>query len=135
MPETKGKANIRKESLIEVLSYSDAVYLKAFSNFHELGITQDVIRKLMREILNISGRWFYTSKTLSVGSHIRKITSETCKDWAAMALRCAAKLLQGLGFGKVVMSVPVPGRGPFVLYFVKREATAAHPTDEFLDAL
>jgi hypothetical protein len=96
----------------------------ALAKFPKFGCTVQVLRSLMLKILVSPGRWFYYAKSVPTKRSITSLTKDQCASHTMFCLIFAAKLLQMLKLGKVLMTLAFAGGGNYNWFFLKRPAAA-----------
>jgi hypothetical protein len=122
--------------LEQLIGFSGVVCTRALAKLPAHGCTVVVLTSLMTAILQVPGRWFYYSKSNVVKRRVVHLTKDTCKDFAAFWLLFAAKLLETIGAGKVLMTVHIPGvAGSYSWFFAKCDVPADSELAEVLSHL
>ena len=108
---------------LEFIVKADANVMNAsLAKFPKFGCTVQVLRSLMLKILVSPGRWFYYAKSMSTKRSITSLTKDPCASHTMFCLIFAAKLLQMLKLGKVLMTLAFAGGGNYNWFFLKRPA-------------
>ena len=125
--QMKGKGVFNKESLARMVRLSSDVYTRALAKLPMHHCDVPTLGLLLKAILAVAGRWFYYTKSGAATRSVKSITKDTRKDFTAFWLLFAAKVLEALGLGKVVMTAHLPGGvGNYNWYFAKRQVDASN---------
>ena len=111
-----------KNHLESIVEAGPDVMDASLAKFPLHGCTVDILRSLIRAILISPGRWFHYSKSGAVKRSITNVTRRGCQAHAMFFLIFAAKLLQVLNLGKVLMTMAFAGGGNYYWFFVKRQS-------------
>ena len=97
------------------------------------GVSLAVLVDLMKYVVGASGAWFHWGLSTAHKKACDRIAQEANKDLTLGILFVACVVLQELGVGLMLRSVPTPGGGRPAWFFTKRPPTACqHVVLKFL---